>query len=106
MLIKIIRFAGFYLKELVHSNALVLKDIFTPHDLAKPKVLEMPLDVSGDVPLFLLTNLITITPGTICLDVSEDGKTLYVQDLYSDDPERAIRHLKENYEQKIIELVG
>lgn len=103
---KIVCFAGFYLKELVHSNLLEVKDIFTPRDLAQPKILEMPLDVTGDIPLFLLTSLITITPGTICIDVSEDGKTLYIQDLYSEDPEQAIRHLKQNYERKIIELMG
>lgn len=102
---RIVSFTGFYISELVKSNLQVIHDIFTPRDQSEAKILEMPLDISGDTALFLLTNLITITPGTICLDVSGDGKTLYVQDLYSSDPDQAVAHLKQSYERKIIELM-
>lgn len=102
---KILLFIGFYLAEMVKSNWQVLLDIFTPHDLADPKIIEVPLELEGKIPLFLLSNLITITPGTICIDVSEDGRTLYVEDLYTKDTQALIHHLKQNYERRIIELM-
>lgn len=104
-ILKIIAFFFFYIKELLASNVQILFDIVTPKDKSNHALLEVPLEVSTDFEIFLLTNLITITPGTICMDISEDGKILYVHDMYAHDPIAAVDKLKNSYEAKILEIL-
>jgi len=65
----------------------------------------MPLDVKSDAGIFLVTNLISLTPGTLSLDVSEDRKTLYVHAMFADDPEEVCRKLKSGMERWVREAV-
>ena len=48
----------------------------------------------------VLANLITMTPGTLSLDVSPDRKTLYVHAMYINDPEALRCDIKENLERR------
>ncbi|MBW3600685.1 MAG: Na+/H+ antiporter subunit E, partial [Planctomycetes bacterium] len=58
-----------------------------------------------DDEITLLANLITLTPGTLSLDVSEDRKTLFVHAMYIEDPEKLRRHVKEGMERRVLELL-
>ena len=48
----------------------------------KPGIVKIPLDLETDVEITLLASLITLTPGTLSLDVSKDKKVLYVHSMY------------------------
>ena len=91
--------------ELIVSSIEVLWDIFTPTHRANPAIVNMPLDVQTDAGILLVTNLISLTPGTLSIDVSEDRKTLKLHVMFADDPEAVCRSLKDGMERWVIDAV-
>ncbi len=91
--------------ELVVSSLQVLWDIVTPSHRARPAIIEMPLDVKSDAGILLVTNLISLTPGTLSLDVSEDRKTLSLHAMFADDPDAVCKQLKDGMEKWVIDAV-
>ena len=91
--------------ELILSSVQVAYDVLTPRHRARPALLKMPLDVKSDAGILLVTNLITLTPGTLSLDVSEDRKTLLIHAMFADDPEDLIARLKSGMERWVIDAV-
>jgi multicomponent Na+:H+ antiporter subunit E len=98
-------FSVFFLVELVLANLRVARDVLTPRPPITPGVVGIPLDLEGDVPIVLYAVLLTLAPGTLALDVSEDRKTLYVHGMWLGDPEVFRREQKENFERRVKELV-
>lgn len=76
-----------FLYELVVSSFVVVWDVLTPRHRARPQIIAVPLQAKGEAELLLVTNLISLTPGTLCLDVTEDGKTLFVHCMFAEDPD-------------------
>lgn len=105
---KLPRLAGFlvyYLWDLVKSNAVIAYDVLTPTDYMKPGVIGIPLEAETDLEITVLANLITMTPGTLSLDISPDRKTLYVHAMYINDPDVLRAEIKENLEHRVLELM-
>lgn len=69
----------------------------------KPGIFAFPLKVDRDFEITLLANLITLTPGTLSVDVSDDRRFLYVHAIDCSDPEGAKRDIAEGFERKIME---
>ncbi|WP_019956354.1 Na+/H+ antiporter subunit E [Yoonia vestfoldensis] len=101
---RILRLILYFLYELIMSSIRVAYDVMTPNDFSTPAILEMPLDVTSDFEILLVTNLISLTPGTLSLDVSSDRKTLTFHAMYADDPEAVIRDLKSGMERLVKEV--
>ncbi|MDU8944831.1 Na+/H+ antiporter subunit E [Ovoidimarina sediminis] len=91
--------------ELIVSSIEVLWDIITPTHRARPAIIDMPLDAKTDAGILLVTNLISLTPGTLSIDVSEDRRTLKVHAMFADDPEAVCRALKSGMERWVIDAV-
>ena len=100
---RVIRLFLFFLYELVVSSLRVAWDVLTPRHHSKPAIIEMPLDVKSDFEILLVTNLISLTPGTLSLDVTPDRSTLIVHAMFADDPEALVRELKDGMERKVKE---
>ena len=94
-----------FLKELGLSTYRVVYDILTPTHYMKPGVIAFPLEAKTDAEITMLANVITLTPGTLSLDVSEDRKTLYIHAMYIDDPDALRREIKEGLERKLLEMM-
>lgn len=90
--------------ELILSNVRIARDVLRPVKYLSPGVLAVPLDVTTDVEITLLSNLITLTPGTIGLDVSEDRKVLYIHAMHVADGERVKHGIKQGFERRIWEI--
>jgi multicomponent Na+:H+ antiporter subunit E len=101
---RILRLTGYFLYELVVSSVRVAWDVVTPRHLSNPAIIEMPLDVKSDLEILLVTNLISLTPGTLSLDVTPDRKTLIVHAMFADDPEALVQDLKNGMERKVREI--
>ena len=102
----IINFVLFFIWELVLANLKVTLDIVTPQHLMKPGIIALPLSAKSDFEIFLLSLVITLTPGTLALDVSEDNSTLFVHVMYMEKGrEHIIEEIKENFENKIIKIL-
>lgn len=69
----------------------------------KPGIFAFPLTVDRDFEITLLANLITLTPGTMSVDVSKDRKFLYVHAIDCSDVEATKREIADGFERKIME---
>ena len=74
-----------FLWELVRSSVRVAITIMSPKMNLKPAFFAFPLTVDRDIEITVLANLITLTPGTLSVDVSNDRKTLYIHCLDGSD---------------------
>jgi multicomponent Na+:H+ antiporter subunit E len=104
---QVVRFALFYLWQLILSNLRVAHDIMTPTHYMRPGVIAILLDAETDIEITLLANLITLTPGTLSLDLSADRRVLYVHTMYidNDDVEEARRQIKEGLERRVLQVL-
>ena len=101
---RIVRLILFFIYDLCVSSIRVAYDVLTPQDLSNPAILEMPLDVKSDIEILLVTNLISLTPGTLSIDVTPDRKTLIVHAMFADDPDAVIADLKSGMERMVKEV--
>jgi multicomponent Na+:H+ antiporter subunit E len=101
-----LRFSGHYLVELVRSSLRVAADVLTPTSRARPGIVRMPLDARTDLEIALVANLISLTPGTLTIDVAPDRSALVVHAMFLDgDEEQVVRSLKEMVERPVLELM-
>ncbi len=98
-------FIGFGFIEIVKSNISVARTVLSPRMNLRPGIVAIPLDLKSDEGITTLANLITLTPGTVSLDVSSDRKTLYIHAFEVRDPEELRRATKEAYERRVLELL-
>jgi multicomponent Na+:H+ antiporter subunit E len=77
--------------------------VLSPRMDLKPGIIAYPLKVDRDFEITILANLITLTPGTLSVDVSDDRRILYVHAMDASDPEATKRDIAEGFERKIME---
>lgn len=99
--VNLVELALFFVYDLCVSSIRVAWDVLTPQTRSNPAILEVPLDVESDLEILLVTNLISLTPGTLSLDVSPDRKVLYVHAMFADDPDAVIADLKNGMERMV-----
>ena len=99
----VIRFAIFYLKELFIANLRVAGTVLSPRMKMTPAVVAIPLETEGDLSISLLANLITLTPGSLTLDISADYTVLYVHTMYADDIDQFRLSIKD-LERRVLEV--
>ncbi|AAO91081.1 Na+/H+ antiporter subunit E [Coxiella burnetii] len=102
----IIKFILFLLWEILIANFRVAHEVLTPHFRARPGVLAIPLDCRTPVEITLFANIISLTPGTLTLDISEDQKTLYVHAMFIDDVDQLKAEIKHKFEKPIMEILA
>jgi multicomponent Na+:H+ antiporter subunit E len=101
---QIISFALFFVVALIRANLRVAYEVITPPHTMQPGIVAVPLDLQTEAAITLLANLITLTPGTLSLDVSADRRVLYVHTMYVDDVEQFRREIKEGFERRVMEV--
>lgn len=94
-----------FLWELVISSVQVVWDVLTPQHMARPGIISVPLDLDDDMAVLVMTNYISLTPGTLCLDVTEDCNTLLIHAMFADDPEAIRRSIKDGVERLVREAM-
>ena len=96
--------AALFIRELLASVHEVALTVLWPARAQRSAIVAIPLDVSGPFGIALLANLITLTPGTTTLHVSEDGSTLYAHVLNANGD--TVRAIKDGFERRVIDAVG
>lgn len=104
-LFEAVRFSAFFIYELVLSNLRVAWDVMTPRAYRRPGVVAIPLEASSDVEITLLANLVTLTPGSLSLDVSPDRECLFVHAMFVEDPAQLRSDIKKGFERRVLELL-
>lgn len=101
-----IQYIGKVLKDIVVSNFVVAKQVLQANSKLKPGFIAMPLDMNAPFPLAVLASTISLTPGTVSADFSDDMKVLYIHVLNLDDENKLISELKVRYEAPLKEIFG
>ncbi len=96
--------AFFFLKELIVANFSMAYYVIGPRERMRPGVMAIPLEPAKDLSITLLANMITLTPGTLSLDVSPDRKYLFIHNIAVNDLERSRKAIKETFERRILEV--
>lgn len=89
--------------ELLLSGFRVAVLVLSPNMNLKPGIFAYSLKVDRDLEITLLANLITLTPGTLSVDVSPDRSTLYIHALDCADPDQIRKDIADGFERKILE---
>ncbi len=94
----------YFIWALVLANIRVALDVLRPRTAIQPAVVGIPLDITKDGEILLLSMLINITPGSVTIDLSDDRRTLYVHVMHMDDPEVTRSEIKEGFERRVKRL--
>ncbi|GAB4433722.1 MAG: Na+/H+ antiporter subunit E [Chloroflexi bacterium OHK40] len=99
-----LRFIGFALWSIIKANWEVAKIVVRPRLNINPGIIAIPLDVKSEIGITVLANLITLTPGTVSLDVSSYKDTIYVHCIDIQDADAIRDDIKQNFERRVMEL--
>ncbi len=102
---KVLSFALFFLWELTKASVRVAISVASPRLNIRPAVVAVPLDVRSNGAITLLANLITLTPGTLYLDVSADRRVMYIHTIHVDDLDEFRHSIKSGYERRVKEIL-
>lgn len=97
-----------FIRELVISSVQVAAAIIRPRLQIRSGIVEYPLDVTTDLEITALANLITLTPGTMTLDVHPDQTCLYVHSMAveSEDGQEVVDEIKRSLEKHVHRALG
>ena len=108
--------SGFRIGKMISYSFLVIWDIFVanvkvawivltrPNDKLRPAWIEVPLDLRQPEAISVLAGTITLTPGTVSADLSDEGHSLLVHALDADDPDAVRDEIKDRYERRLKEI--
>jgi multicomponent Na+:H+ antiporter subunit E len=103
---RILRLAGLFIVELFVSAIKVGWLVVQPRLKLQPAIVAFPLTARSDAEITLLANLITLTPGTLSVDVARDRRHLYIHAIDCPDREALITSIANGFERRIIEVFG
>jgi multicomponent Na+:H+ antiporter subunit E len=102
---QVLGFIAFFLWQLLLSCLRVAYYVVMPLNRMRPAVVAVPLDVKTDDELLLLTTVVTLTPGSLSLTLSDDKKVLYLHAMSVDDPDALRKEIKNGFERRVIEVL-
>lgn len=100
----IIKLLVLFNKELFVSSYTVMLHIIRPRLTLHPGIIAFETELKSNWEITVLSCLICLTPGTLTLDVSHDGRTLYIHAMDLEDAEVLSKHIKGTFERAIMEV--
>lgn len=98
------RFGFFYLGEILGSNLKIALDVVRGRPRIQPGIVAVNVEKLGPRAKVVVANLITMTPGTLSLDISDDDRHIYVHCLYLQEPEKVRESMEKDYVDAIAAL--
>lgn len=107
---------GFHVGKMITYGLIVIWDILVaniqvawivltrPNDKLRPAWIEIPLDLKQPEAISVLAGTITLTPGTVSADLSDEGHSLLVHALDAEDPDAVRDEIKDRYERRLLEI--
>ena len=94
-----------FLYELVVSSVQVAGVVLNPFSRPKGQFVTMPLEAESDVEILLTANLISLTPGTLTVDVAPDRSSLSIHAMSDGDAEAMAADMKAALERPVLEAL-
>ena len=104
-LFSLLRLTLFFLWELLVSSLQVAWDVLTPTQRSRPGIIAVPIEAKTELEITTLANLVSLTPGTLSLDLSSDRKFLYVHAMFVDNPESIRLDIRRGMERRVLEAL-
>lgn len=102
---KMISYSFLVMWDIVVANIQVAWIVLTvPNAKLKPAWIVVPLELREPEAITVLAGTITLTPGTVSADLSDEGHSLLVHVLHTDDPDGVRDEIKKRYEQRLQEI--
>nr|WP_279402050.1 Na+/H+ antiporter subunit E [Piscibacillus salipiscarius] len=101
---KIISLILLFIKELIISTWNIVKLVYKPKLDVEPGIFALPTELRSNWEITLLANLISLTPGTLSVAVSDDYTTIYIHAMDMPDVEEEINEIKNTFERAIMEV--
>ncbi len=101
---KIIALVFYFLWTVIVANFRMARAVLSPLSRLHPAIVAVPLDITDPIGITLLANWITLTPGTLTIEVAEDTKTMYIHTFQCPDVEAFRAEIKNAFERRIMEL--
>lgn len=100
-----IGFFVYFVLEMIKANIMMAVYTLRPLSRLSPGIIAVPLEPGmTDFELSTLANVTTLTPGTLSLDISEDRSTFFVHFMHVEDPEEAVRQVKDGFERRLLQI--
>lgn len=96
---------GTFVHELYLATTATIRAVLKGPQCLRPAILAVPLDVKSPGGITLFANMVTLTPGTTSLHVSEDRRFLYVHCLDVSDTAEAIHSMKASLERQAMRVL-
>ncbi len=94
-IVNLVRFALYFIKILVESNWVVAKAAMHPGSPMQPRIIRYSVEGLTPGQRLVLSSAITLTPGTLTVDISPDGKWLYLHCMFAENRARAVADIDE-----------
>lgn len=92
-----------FCRELAKSVQDVVLNVLKPQRITSSAIVALPLEVESELGIALLANMITLTPGTTSLHISDDRRYLYIHVMnYS---ESVINDIKQGFERRVLKVL-
>ncbi|RLL47758.1 Na+/H+ antiporter subunit E [Oceanobacillus piezotolerans] len=93
-----------FISELIKANLDVVKIVLSPKLNNKPGIVAVPTKLESNVEITLLAALISLTPGTVSMEFSDDSKTIYIHALHVPNKDEFIDSIHNSFERAIMEV--
>ncbi len=101
------RLAGVMLFDIAKSNVHVARRVLGPEEQMQPRFVWVPLEIRSPHGIVALASIITLTPGTVSGELSDDHRWLLVHALHCPGAEAEaalVADIKARYEQPLLEI--
>ena len=104
--LRAVSFALLVLRDIVAANIVVARQVLGPLGRIRPGFVDVPLDLDDPFVATILGGIVTLTPGTVSIDIDMERRLLHVHALDVPDPDALIAEIKSRYEQPLKEIFG
>jgi multicomponent K+:H+ antiporter subunit E len=92
--------------DIVVANVSVARIVLGNVDTIKSRFIDLPLDTDDAYVATILGSIITLTPGTLSIDIDMDARVVHIHGLDVPDKSMLIDEIKTRYEAPLKEIFG
>lgn len=96
----------FFLRELTVSGLRAVREVLSPVRRSRPRIIRVPLEIHDPNQILVLAQLLSLTPGTLVLDIAPERDALYVHVMFVDDTDAFRRQVRDGFERRIREVLS
>ncbi|KGR75679.1 Na+/H+ antiporter subunit E [Ureibacillus manganicus] len=102
--IKIIVLILIFIREILSSSLVIMKQILTPQLKITPGIIKYETKLEGDWEITTLALLLTLTPGSVVIEVSEAGDVFYIHAMDLEESRDSLLKQINKFERAIMEV--